>query len=723
MLDRARVGTYPWLRLLFGAAFCTTVSAEVGAQPKATTPAVAQPASKAVTPLAAKATAIAPAALQTVTASTPAALISPIFQRKLNDGPQTLRGFADLHTHPMSHLGFGGKLIHGAPDVGVLMPSGAIYNPAGVGMSGSTCNEAPQRAASIQEALGTCYSSHAGHDLLKNKCGNHVRRLVLNGFEDGNHTNKPHSVDHPQGAPAFSAWPKYNDILHQQMYVDWLKRAYEGGMRVMVGLAVNNYTLTVGLESNNPATRNPFMDKASADLQIDELRRFVEKHTWMEVARSPEDLRRIVGADRLAVIIGVEVDDLGDFVARFKPARGAPPASAVRAEIQRLYGLGVRYIFPVHVTDNHFGGTAVYEDEFNRANCVQFGSWWNLACAASGEQITHKVNAGWDVFKAFKLGDCGGTAPLTACSTGHKNSRSLTDLGKAALDEMMRQGMIVDIDHASQATVKGIFDHTRRFDYPLVSGHNGLRSSDGNENMRTRADYQEIARRSGLSGVGFGKGRKIGDDNYEVATARDWLARLREVIATGVPVAFGSDINGLVKMPAPRAECKNDQCVRYDASFPKAEMGTRTWNYNTEGVAHVGLFPDLLRDVEQLGGRTEVEKLYDGAEAVAKTWEKAKAQSRRVPAAAPKMTITRALYGRNCNISVETADIKDWVAAQCENQSGCIYRFTWNPWGGDPNPSLCGKEIDIAYTCADGRNRSTKVPHTQTPQDVKLDCK
>jgi hypothetical protein len=53
----------------------------------------------------------------------------------------------------------------------------------------------------------------------------------------------------------------------------------------------------------------------------------------------------------------------------------------------------------------------VYEDEFNRANCFHAGCWWQLACAGGGDGITHKVNAGWDVFQSLKLGNCGGTAP------------------------------------------------------------------------------------------------------------------------------------------------------------------------------------------------------------------------------------------------------------------------------------------------------------------------
>lgn len=303
----------------------------------------------------------------------------------------------------------------------------------------------------------------------------------------------------------------------------------------MVSLAVNNYTLATGIEANDPKT-----DKASGDLQIDELPRFVNQHSWMQIARSPVELREIVGKqDKLAIIVGVELDDMGDFVRE----RVNPSPQAVRSEIQRLYRKGVRYIFPIHVTDNYIGGAAVYTDEFNRANCYQYGSWWRLECSAGNSGIRHQVQAGWDVFKTLKLGNCGGTAPVPLCATGHQNSRGLTPLGYAAIDEMMRLGMIIDIDHASQKSVDDIIRHTRRYRYPLVSGHNGLRGSGAHshsENSRTSAQYRELAARGSIAGVGWG-----GSD------ASGWVQSLKAVKATGIPLALGSDINGLVDGSGP----------------------------------------------------------------------------------------------------------------------------------------------------------------------------
>src|SRR5262249_48810622 len=151
-------------------------------------------------------------------------------------------------------------------------------------------------------------------------------------------------------------------------------------------------------------------DKYVGDRQIRELTAMVGRHAdWMEIALTAADLRRIVRADKLAIIVGVELDDIGSF--SWAPRGtgdagvGTPPSeSQVAAEIERLYGLGVRYIFPVHVIDNHFGGTALYDSEFPRAGRYQFGAWPSIGCSSPADGITKILSSGDDAAKAVILG-------------------------------------------------------------------------------------------------------------------------------------------------------------------------------------------------------------------------------------------------------------------------------------------------------------------------------
>ena len=109
------------------------------------------------------------------------------------------------------------------------------------------------------------------------------------------------------------------------------------------------------------------------------MKEFVSRHTdFMQIAYSSADVENIVRAGKLAIVLGVEVDDIGNF--NRSPANDA----TVSAEITRLYNEGIRYIFPIHVIDNPFGGTAVYEGGFNTSNYREAGHFWNIICAAPG---------------------------------------------------------------------------------------------------------------------------------------------------------------------------------------------------------------------------------------------------------------------------------------------------------------------------------------------------
>lgn len=522
-----------------------------------------------------------------------------MFSRSL---PNNLRGFADLHTHPMVNLALGGKLVHGGPDVGALLPTDA------------DCQH-HVRAKSIAQALGSDNPTHGGLNIVVNPCGDELRKMVVDAFEDANRALK--GRDNGVGYPSFRDWPKWNDITHQKMWVDWVRRAYDGGERVLVALAMNNKTIADGVAGPGDG---PTDDKASAELQIAEIRGFVKRHDdFMEIAMSPADLRRIVAANKMAIILGMEVDNIGNF----NKVNVTP--EGVRQEIRRLYLNGIRYIFPVHLIDNKFGGTAIYTDVFNNSNYREFGDFWKIECGAPDDHLTHYYqsdsdNFGLAVAKASKLDTDvmrrpPDTAPLKceAKKLGHKNSRKLQPLGIVAIDEMMNLGMLIDIDHMSQHTAEGALRQAEGVQggYPLVSGHNNFRDIDGNENTRT----DDQLRRIGMLGGMFG----LGSDTVD---ARDYVpryARASGLVGAG-RVSFGSDLNGLVKGPPARFGSNI-----YTPFFPMSQTGDKKWDYNTEGVAHYGMLADFLRDMSTLGpeGSKLKADIMKNAEMFARMWEKA----------------------------------------------------------------------------------------------------
>jgi hypothetical protein len=548
-------------------------------------------------------------------APAPAILKGPILQapRMPVTGPAPytgLVGWADLHVHLMINIAFGGKLIHGAPDEQSLMPSDIF------------CNHW-HRAGSVAIALSDDRPTHGGWD-IGFQCGDAIRPLVINALEKGNEGALV--IDGPGNPPAggfpdFLQWPKWNDIAHQKMWWEWLRRGRDNGQRVMVALATNNRTL--GDAASGPGD-GPTDDKASADLQLMEIKMFVGRHPdFMEVAYGAADIQRIVLSNRIAVVLGIEIDNIGNFNMIPNPPRDQILPQLIPAEVQRLYNEGVRYVLPIHVSDSLLGGTAIYQDAFNTANYRETGHFWMIECADVSDNITHtyipQVDATVAAAGFVKLGlnpfvqpppspVCPGGQPNK--SSGHRNMLGLTNAGAQLIKELMKRGMIVDIDHMSQKSADSTLDIAESFGYPIMSGHAGIRGWQGAsaENSRTPLQLQRISRLHGMFGLGTdGVYSRAWAQAYQLAILK--MGYLNPAIANyqNGAVAFGTDLNGLVKGPMPGGSANR---VVYDATFPKSGTSgsVKTWDYNSEGVAHYGMLADFIKDV-----RTAPSNGYVGA--------------------------------------------------------------------------------------------------------------
>lgn len=542
----------------------------------------------------------------------------------LTPAPAPLSGWVDLHAHPMTNLGFGGKLIHGGVDEQSLLPANHSCQPW-------------LPAGTAFEALGDDRPTHGGWD-VSFQCGNNLRHdVVIAGLEGANGALATAGPGRPPTAglfnlpnlPAFAVWPAWNDITHQKMWWEWIKRARDGGQRVMVALATNNRllaeALTVGFKDGGPQD-----DMNSADVQLREMKNFVARHSdFMEVALDSANLERIVRSNRLAVVLGVEIDNIGDF--NSLPA-GALNPTVIAGEVQRLYNEGVRYVLPIHVVDNVFGATAIYEPFFALADFRETGHYWNVVCARPNDQITwqfntYSANVTWLV-NPLHLSLIPNASP--GCS-GHRNGGNLsfppapgapglTNWGVIAVKEMMKRGMIVDIDHMSTDAVDSVLTMAEAVPgggYPIVSGHSGVRGTAGQnaENSRSATQLGRIARLHGMFGLGTGAATaqatgapaaSLWFTSYQTAMAD--MGYGSAVYQNGM-IAFGTDLNGLVLAPPPPPD--HHAIVYGNGSFPLAPSPRKpasdplpiappaTWNYNTDGVAHYGMLPEFVYDVRR----------------------------------------------------------------------------------------------------------------------------
>jgi len=566
-----------------------------------------------------------------------------------------LRGWVDLHTHPMSNLAFGGKLFHGAPSVGSLMPAVQMPNDPECRFD--------QRATSIAEALSQDGPTRGNP--LQSRCGDFARQAVIGAIELFNGASIA-SIG-SGGFPAFTSWPRWSDITHQKMWIDWIRRAWEGGQRVMVALSHNNRALAGMLGAGGPISgvRN---DSASSDLQIEEIKQLVGDHSdFMAIARTPEELRTIVEDGKLAVVLGVELDKIGDF-----STSSAPTEQTIDAEIARLHAQGVRYILPLHFVDNAFGDTAIHQSLYNVLNFRENGTFFTVGCANTADEIGFQLAALPVILNPLLLPGMPmpPVAPLCVAGGrffGHVNTRrpnGLTARGEFAIRAMMRRGMIVDIDHMSDRAANrtlAIANAVSGGGYPVTSGHTAVRdraSSQFNaETSRTTTQLARIACLGGMFGLGTdAAGAHRWAQHYERgynvmrrAFAPNGLCPSTLPLGAGF-VALGTDANSLVKTPVPPMLDPGGP-IRfadiYNASNPlnagvpplaRSSTGTRTWDYNTDGVAHYGMFVDFLRDVRHFSlpglmpGREMVDdQMMYGADYFYRMWLKADTQKTRVP--------------------------------------------------------------------------------------------
>jgi hypothetical protein len=86
------------------------------------------------------------------------------------------------------------------------------------------------------------------------------------------------------GWPEFKYWPRFNSVLHQQMHISWLKRAWKGGLRLVVFHAVNNTLVARYFHADGQHEKMNDMESAKA--QLDKMRQVVEASDFRQIATS-----------------------------------------------------------------------------------------------------------------------------------------------------------------------------------------------------------------------------------------------------------------------------------------------------------------------------------------------------------------------------------------------------------------------------------------------------
>ena len=486
-----------------------------------------------------------------------------------------LWGFADLHAHLMSHLAFGGRVFWGR-----------IYDPDHLGPAG------------IEHALGSCAPAHSG--------------LI----------NVNAEFRHPVGGgwPDFDVWPRFTTMAHQQAYIDWIYRAYQGGLRLVICSIVHNEALASA--GGGPGPRD---NRGAIVVQVDAAKKMIadlERHAggpgraWLQIAYSPDEARAIIADGRLAMILGVEVDSLGNW-RRFEDLHeqcGRDLAEARRlisAELDWLYNLGIRQITPVHLADNAFGGTAIYRRLFDATNLVLTGRHFKVADGwQTGVRFRLERDAQDDLARLvalqakrfsperFRAAGVLRRLPVIkgllealdapSVAGGHVNAFGLTKYGVILLEEMMARGMVIDLEHMSHRATDVALALSESRRYPVICSHVWFRdlfyTADvpyapehaakygtsavykvAHEHAKRGDQIELIGRLGGMVAPILVQGDLAGPERVipELAgrlpprctgSSTAWAEAYLYALAKmgGRGVAIGSDVNGAACLPGPR---------------------------------------------------------------------------------------------------------------------------------------------------------------------------
>jgi hypothetical protein len=190
-----------------------------------------------------------------------------------------------------------------------------------------------------------------------------------------------------------------------------------------------------------------------------------------------------------------------------------------------------------------------------------------------------------------------------------QNRKGLTNEGKIAINEMMKRGMLIDIDHMSDASKMDTFGLNVSGGYPLNSGHSGLRGffpagyprdeAAVNERLTTAGQYATISKLHGMAGVGgvF--------DAFQWSEANQQVITAMTTASTPSPAAgFGTDTDGMPPRCTPRIDPANpvpicDPSVPVPPSNQPGMPSSPTFQYDPDSCTGPNCFK-----ISRLGTRS-----------------------------------------------------------------------------------------------------------------------
>jgi microsomal dipeptidase-like Zn-dependent dipeptidase len=500
------------------------------------------------------------------------------------------QGTIDLHSHIMAFEAFGRGLHCGRP-----------WHPLGVAAALVDCPD------------------HAPNGL-----GGLAANMYV--FQD------PTRTHHPDGWPTFQGWPTYQWVFtHEQTYYRWIERAWRGGLRLLTLLAVDNSGACLsnvhrdgspGTESCNEMNSVRRQIKATKEMQA-----YIDAQAggpgkgFFRIVRNPFQARKVINRGKLAVVLGIEVSEPLDCGLR----NGVPQCDRdeIVTRLDEMYDAGVRQMEIVNKFDNAFSGVAMdggfQGPVVNTGNKIVTGEFWDVETCTGDDADNTQVSSVPPEAAALIALMPGGSLQLPAYPPPpHCNTKGLTDLGRFLIRQMAKRGMVFDPDHMSVLARSQALD--------LVAGlrYSGIVSS---HSWADRTSYRRIMQ---LGGVVTPMAPHADEFDDEWESQRELFAEgKRRSRRYGFGFGYGDDMNGFGGPRNPTAG--TDAEISYPfaspidkgVKFDRQQSGTKTYDLNTDGVAHFGQWPDWTEGVRRDSGPRLIRDLRGGSESYLRMWERA----------------------------------------------------------------------------------------------------
>jgi microsomal dipeptidase-like Zn-dependent dipeptidase len=341
-------------------------------------------------------------------------------------------------------------------------------------------------------------------------------------------------------------------------------------------------------------------------------------------------------------------------------------ASEVDAVLDALVQKGVSMVTPVHLADNSFGGSALYDAKFDLLNRWLRGKYSDVR--ADGSVAFQLKDSATLAFARTALGLEAPKYGNIGWVQGHSNQRGLSPLGQQFLRGAMKRGLLIDVDHMSAMTTDASIALAKQLNYPVLSSHSAFRDLGFwrdelkdpygwvHEGMKTRQQVDDILSLGGLVAPITNQHRCKAHGthvaNTQHGTSRTWaqafLYAIDRVTQTGKGgVALGTDFNGFAQQPGPRfsrSGTLDGTAVRYEdplnatyfrhekLSRLKLPLRANPFDFNYDGLAHYGLIPDFIEDLRKVGvPDPAVDELFNSAERFLQCWETCLARAPNIP--------------------------------------------------------------------------------------------